>query len=115
MTKLEDWEKCNELYCSWMYWEAVESRYNAKAAYEAQKPYLKAFTEYQEKYGVMFNPEVKPETTILEDAAELRDLSAAFLADIEKDNAERKAYSQKITETFDRWREQARQREGVEA
>lgn len=72
MTKLTDWKRCNELYCEWMYWEAAERGYDARAAAAAERPYVEAFMAYKEKYGEMFNPERKPEeTSILDDASEL--------------------------------------------
>jgi hypothetical protein len=60
MTQHDDWKQCNELYCDWMGYEAVESGYDFKAAWAAKEPYLKAFMEYHKKYGEMFNPEREP-------------------------------------------------------
>ena len=71
MTQLTDWKHCKELHDGWMYHEAVESGYNAKAAWGAKEPYLKAFMAYHEKYGEIFNPEAEPETSIMEDTSEL--------------------------------------------
>jgi hypothetical protein len=71
MTQLTDWKHCKELHDGWMYFEAVESGYDAKAAWAAKEPYLKAFMAYEKKYGEAFNPEAEPETSIMEDAEEL--------------------------------------------
>lgn len=108
MTKLDDWNKCNELYCGWMYYEAAERGYDARAAGAAQHEYIKARMAYQEKYGEPFNPSADPKTSILEDAAELSDLSALLASNIAANQVEAKAYSQKVSDWLDGCRDRAR-------
>jgi hypothetical protein len=110
MTKHDDWLKCKELRDGWMYEEAAETGYSSTAAEAAKRPYLEAFSNYQEKYGEMFNPEREPETSILEDAEELRGLSQAFLDSIEADRADAKAYAQKVRDWLDECGARARAR-----
>ncbi|OWK39471.1 hypothetical protein [Fimbriiglobus ruber] len=71
MNQLTDWKRCYALWGAWMYHEAAESCYDARAADAAKEPYLKESIAYLEKYGVLFNPECEPETSILEDIEEL--------------------------------------------
>jgi hypothetical protein len=92
MTQQTDWTKLNDLYCGYMYFAAAESGYDSRAAWAAKEPYLKARMEYEEKYGVAFNPENKPDTTILESAAEMKRLSDEYL----QLSDEAKAYSKKL-------------------
>jgi hypothetical protein len=71
VTQREDWKRCNDLYCNWMGFEAVESGYDSQAAWDAKEPYLKARMAYREKYGEAFNSDAEPESSILDDADEL--------------------------------------------
>lgn len=116
MTKLDDWNKCNDLYCGWMYYEAAERGYDARAASAAQHEYIKARMEYEKSHGMPFNPEAKREdTTILEDAAEFRDVAKAFVASIETNGTEAKRYGQVVRDWLDGCRARTIAKRGSES